>query len=419
MISLILQFAVSSHQCKDNSSKERGALACVTSLSSRGAIMAESVAVSAFHLEKIRANGITHRVATVKGHHPADNDKRDPLIVLLHGWPEGWFSWRHQLEALANSGFSVCAPDLRGFGGTDAPLRMEDYRIDILCRDVISIVREFGFQTLVAVGHDFGAYVAWHTAVLYPMETVGVCGMALPFMGHSPSKEGLLTRLVKSYGNSLPQAPFLATREEQEKAKFHYILYHNLPNADEQYDLNVREALYRIYFYRPGVDSVQPEIRSNLMFPSLPRCETDTVDARSSPGLWTRTPRPKSFPEWMSKEDFDHMIGQYQTSGFRGGLNLYKVMNDNWTYLRGRFPEKMTVQQPSLFICGEEDSVVLKLYGGLENIRKGLQRNCERLTKIVVLSDSGHFCQQERPGRVNQELFEFISTVLIYRKSAL
>lgn len=367
----------------------------------------EKPVTAPFRLQTIHANGITHRVATVKGHPP--QNALPFLIVLLHGWPEGWFTWRHQLKALAEAGFAVCAPDMRGFGGTSAPPEVRDYRIDILCKDVLSIAYKMGFRKILPVGHDFGSYVSWHLALLHPNSVVGVCGMALPYMGHSPAREGLLSKLQTSFGNSLPQPPYCATRKEQEKALFHYILYHSLDHAGEQYNLNAYEALYRIYFFRPDIPSDPPKVKSKLMFPYHSDHQYP-LDARSSPGMWARVPRPKRFPSWQSEQEFQYMLHQYEKSGFQGGLNWYKVMDANWAYLRQYKGRK--ISQPALFLCGKEDRVVLQLHGGLENVVRGMKKHCGGGTEVVALQDTGHWCQQEQPDKVNRELLDFVNQVM-------
>jgi pimeloyl-ACP methyl ester carboxylesterase len=377
--------------------------------------------LSDFHLETIEANGITHRVATVKGYHPRDKSG-GTLILLLHGWPEGWYAWRHQLRALAKAGYVVCAPDMRGFGGTSAPTAVRDYRIDILCQDVVSVAHTIlgDSRKIIPIGHDFGAYVAWHLALLHPDMVTAVCGMAVPFLGHSPSKEGLLVKLQSSYayGKSLPQPPYCASPEEQEQSLFHYMLYHNLEHAAEQFDRNAYEALYRIYYYRPGIPSDPPGVTSKKMFlqGAASIAERNNIgssvplDARSSAGMWDRAPRPKEFPSWQGKDDFTYMLQQYRDSGFAGGLNWYKVIDANWAHTKPLLKGKKIVQ-PALFMCGKEDRVVLNIHGGLENVVKGMERHCTQLLKFVALEDTGHWCQQEQPETVNRQLLGFLKSV--------
>src|SRR5438132_14412327 len=107
----------------------------------------------------IQANGIQLRVAE-EGH--------GPLVVLLHGWPESWSPWRHQLPVLAAAGYHAVAPDMRGYGQSDKPATVEAYDIHQLTADVVGILDALGEQTAVVVGHDWGAMVAWHCLLLHP-----------------------------------------------------------------------------------------------------------------------------------------------------------------------------------------------------------------------------------------------------------
>lgn len=385
-----------------------------------------SSCTSDFELQTIVANGIIHRVATLKGYHPKEKKYANAvseaaiprvLILLLHGWPEGWYSWQHQLRALGKANFAVCAPDMRGFGGTAAPPHVRDYRIDVLCRDVISVAAHpsmGGYPKIIPIGHDFGAYVAWHLALLHPESVVAVCGMSVPFLGHSPSNEGVLSKLQSTnYGRSLPQAPYCASPEEQRQSLFQYMLYHNLEHAAEQFDLNAYEALYRTYYYRQGVPSDPPNVTSKKMFPGAIKQQQgkqQPLDARSAVGMWDRAPRPRAFPSWTSEEDFEYMLQQYRHSGFAGGLNWYKVMDANWAYTKPLIKGKK-IHQPALFVCGKEDFVVLKIHGGLKNVVRGMEIHCNQLLNVVLLDDTGHWCQQEQPERTNLELFTFMKAV--------
>lgn len=368
-----------------------------------------------FELLSVFANGINHRVAFVKEGRNSTVDSTTPLIMLLHGWPEGWYCWRHQLLALHNAGYhNVCAPDMRGFGGTDAPTAVDDYTIDIVCRDVIEIAKAVGgYQRIVVVGHDFGAYLAWHLALLHPSNVVAVCAMSVPYVGHSPRNEPLLTKLQTNYGKCLPRAPYFATRDEQLQARFNYILHHNLPYADQEYDKNCEEFLYRIYGYQRGrVEADPPEVTSKLMFLPAPTTTTTSkstlMNAKTAPGWWTRIPRPTKLPPWLPHTDFQILVKEYQTHKFAGGLKWYQAMEANWYQtlcLRGK-----CIEPPSLFVCGDED-MVLKTHGGKDVVQKALQNNCADLRGVIFVRGAGHWIQQQCATKVNEVLLEFLQSL--------
>ena len=383
--------------------------------------MNQQVQPDDFDFVQVQANGINHRVAAVKGFPPsfsANNtaSRNVPLIMLLHGWPESWYSWRHQLLAVADAGYHVCAPDMRGYGGTDAPLGVEEYTINVLCKDVIQIAQQLGYSTIIVVGHDLGAYLAWHVALLHRDFVLAVCAMSIPYMGHSPSQMPMLAQLQKVWGKSLTREPYCAKRYEQESAHFHYILHHALPYADQEYNKNTYETLYRLYTMRPGVAQEPPEMTVKFMFP-VSCGVSDQLDARSAPGLWARLPRPFDFPDWLTTNEFEYYVTEFQRNGFAGGLNWYKALDDNWFQTRQLQGE--VVQQPALFIIGEDDAMVLENHGGMNRIVKAVQENCIALVSLVVLPNTGHWIQQERPNKVNESLLAFLDSLPVERLSML
>jgi pimeloyl-ACP methyl ester carboxylesterase len=367
--------------------------------------------MEAFELFTVKANGITHRVASVKGCLPARPTV--PLVMFLHGWPESWYSWRHQLLALASAGYPAVAPDMRGFGGTDAPDHVREYTVDRLCLDVIKISESLGYSRIIVIGHDFGSYLAWHLALLHPKVVVAVCGMSVPYLGHSPRNEPLLSRLQRNFGTCLQESPYCASRSEQENAKFHYILHHNLPHVEEEYDRNCEEVLYRLYSFKPGDDCEPPEVTDKRMFPlgsrDVKAKSSELLDARSAAGLWERLPRPKCLASFLTPEDYSYIVRQYYESGFAGGLKWYQAMDANW--LRTRHLKGKKIEQPSLFLVGAEDRDVLNNHGGLENVVHCMHQNCSRLTNCIVLPNAGHWLQQERYNDVSSALLEFLEEV--------
>ena len=105
-----------------------------------------------------------------------------PLVVLCHGFPECWYSWRHQLVALARAGYHAVAPDMRGYGRTEAPGRIDAYTIIHLVGDIAGVLAALGQQHAVMVGHDWGSIVAWNAALLRPDRFHAVVGMSVPFL---------------------------------------------------------------------------------------------------------------------------------------------------------------------------------------------------------------------------------------------
>ena len=130
---------------------------------------------------------IRHRFVTANGirMHLADAGE-GPAVILCHGWPESWYSWRHQLIALAEAGFHAIAPDQRGYGQTDKPESIESYTLLHLVGDMVGLLDAIGAPNAVIVGHDWGAPVAWHAALLRPDRFRAVIGLSVPFRPRGP-----------------------------------------------------------------------------------------------------------------------------------------------------------------------------------------------------------------------------------------
>ena len=173
--------------------------------------------MSDIQFKTITTNGISMRIAEAGS---------GPLVLLIHGWPESWYSWRHQIKAIAAQGYHVVAPDMRGYGDTDAPTEPTEYRIDKLAADVVGIIDALGESTATLVGHDWGSMVVWNAALLHPERFNGVVGMSVP------------------YGGRMKTAP-LQTWQQAMGDNFFYILYHNETGgvAEKEYDSDPRGLL--------------------------------------------------------------------------------------------------------------------------------------------------------------------------------
>lgn len=316
-----------------------------------------------FHF--VEVNGIRMRLATA--------GEEGPLVVLVHGWPESWFSWRHQIQALAEAGCRVVAPDMRGYGSTDAPPAVEDYDIRQLAGDIVGIVDALGEEKAVLVGHDWGAIVAWHTALLHPHRFAGLVAMSVPYRGR-------------------PTRPDDETWKEKFGDRFFYVLYHQTPGvAEAEYDADPYGLLLRLY-QSPGAPREAPEI----------------TDRHYQAGGWLkRLGKPKALPDWLTEDELDYFAVELRRAGFRGGLNYYRNLRRNWeitTELEGA-----TVEMPTLFIGGAGDSV---LAGATrEQLVDTLGTVCQDLRDVVLLPEAGHWIQQERPQEVNAALLSFVKAL--------
>ncbi len=318
-------------------------------------------------IQRIETNGITLQVV-VEGH--------GPLCVLLHGWPELWVSWRHQIQPLVDAGYRVAVPDVRGYGGSDAPAEIDAYAMTELVADVVGLIEALGERSAIVIGHDWGAPIAWHTAVLHPERVDAVVGMSVPYLGR---------------GGPAPPTSVLGAMYRD---RFFYILYFQQPGvAEAEFEADVRSSLAKIYFANSG--DVPAEVRR-------------AVRARTpQSGYLEGMVVPEPLPDWLTSSDLELYVAAYERSGFRGGLHRYRNMDSDWHALARL--DHLKIRQPALFIAGEHDSV-LRYVPGM-NIMNGMDPFFEDLRGKVVIPEAGHWVQQERPQQVNEALLEFLGSL--------
>lgn len=311
----------------------------------------------------IESNGITMRIA--------EAGSSGPLVLLAHGWPESWYSWRHQITFLADAGYRVVAPDMRGYGETDAPADVDDYDIVHLAGDMVGILDALGEETAIMVGHDWGSIVAWNSVLMHPDRFSALIAMSVP------------------YGGRAPQSPMVGWRAAFGD-NFYYILYHNEPGgvAEAEYDSDPMGLISRLY-----------------LSPDSPRqAPTITDPARAAGGWIGRLGAPQGLPDWLTQEDLDYIVGQFEMAGFRGGVNYYRNFHRNW-----EITEHLTgvqIQVPTLFIAGEQDVVI----GGAnkEQLTALMTNAAPQLQEVVLFPGIGHWVQQEAPEQTNAAMLQFL-----------
>jgi len=297
-----------------------------------------------------------------------------PLVLLCHGFPECWYSWRHQLTALAAAGYRAVAPDMRGYGRTDAPEAVEAYTILHLVGDLTGLLDQLGERQAVVVGHDWGSLVAWNAALLRPDRFRAVVGMSVPFMPRLPMKP---TTMMKSMAGD----------------RFLYILYFQEPGvAEAELDADPRAFLRAILYTASG--DAPPEQLRQLDLPKT---------AKFMDGLL----RPEALPAWLGEGDLEVYVAEFERTGFRGGLSWYRNLDRNWELL-APFAD-LRVKVPALFVGGLRDAVVTgpQLEGESPAV-KMLPSFCEDLRGKVLLEGVGHWNQQEAPEETNAALLEFL-----------
>jgi pimeloyl-ACP methyl ester carboxylesterase len=298
-----------------------------------------------------------------------------PLVLLCHGFPECWYSWRHQLHALAEAGYHAVAPDMRGYGDTTAPAAVDAYTIMHLIGDMTGLVAALGEQQAVIVGHDWGSLVAWNAALLRPDKFRGVVGMSVPFLPR------------------LPMRP-LAMMRAMAGERFFYILYFQEPGkAEAELDPRAREMMRGMLYTASG--DIDPSHLQKMM--GLPK----------TAGFLDGLRQPEKLPAWLREEDLEVYVSTFERTGFRGGLNWYRNFDRNWELLAPFADRRVTV--PALFVGGLRDAVVT----GPELEAEGpavqmLGSFCEDLRGKVLIEGAGHWNQQEAPEATNAALLDFL-----------
>ncbi|MFD4540079.1 alpha/beta fold hydrolase [Streptomyces bauhiniae] len=310
---------------------------------------------------------ITHRTVRAAGRqvHLAEAGE-GPLVLLLHGFPELSYSWRHQLTGLAEAGFHAVAPDMRGYGRTESPADVAEYTIHHLVGDVVALIGALGAERAVVAGHDWGSQVAWHTALMRPDLVRGVVGMSIPYRPRS----GLppLPAMRRTYGDRF------------------YMLWFQRPGfAERELAKDVPGSLRRLFAGTSG---------------GAPAFEPVVPDGGGFLDLY---PPEAGLPGWLTEDDLAVYAEAFTATGFTGGLNWYRNLAANWELTAPFNRARVTV--PALYLAGEHDFVVRGLDPG--RLDAELRRAVPRLRDTVLLPGCGHWTQQERPGDVTSALAEF------------
>jgi pimeloyl-ACP methyl ester carboxylesterase len=304
----------------------------------------------------------------IKMHHVEQGS--GPLVVLCHGWPESWYSWRHQIPALAQAGFRVIVPDQRGYGQTEAPDAIESYHIFNLVGDIVGLIHSLGESQAIVVGHDWGAPVAWHCALLRPDIFRACALLSVPYLPRGSTRPSVTWAALENTGKHFYQSYF------QEPGR-----------VEAELDADPWRSMAMILYSASG--DPPPEERWQFLFPRAKTfIESGVV--------------PTRLPPWLSKADVEFFAGEFKRAGFRGGINWYRNFDRNWEMTA--FLDGALLRQPSMFAAGEHDCVLAMIGGDASPIVKASMPACRKLT---ILPGAGHWIQQERPAEINGLLVEF------------
>ena len=317
----------------------------------------------------------THRHAVINGIHTHYVEQgQGPAVVLCHGFPHLWFSWHRQIPELAEAGYRVIAPDLRGMGQTEAPADPRAYDVDHITGDLLGLLDHAGVERAIFVGLDFGAFANYDFALRHPERCIAVIGLENPAAPHNPA-----------------EAPLTAYRRMGEKHFLHIVYFLEPPRADIELAEQPRNFLRKVYWTLSGA------VNYFDMFKHPPG--TSYIDAMVEPPA---LPWP-----WLSELELEFFVSEYSRSGFTGGLNWYRSMDRKWEQ-RKAF-EGVQSQVPAWFI-GSEADVDLAGFHGDDPIGQ-MRAIFPRLMDVQMIPKVGHMMQLEASAQLNSILLEYLQRI--------
>ena len=290
-----------------------------------------------------------------------------PAVILLHGFPELAFSWRHQLPPIAEAGFRAIAPDQRGYGRTEAPPNVSDYRIQALIGDVTGLLDALGLERAIFVGHDWGALVLWHMSLLCPERIERQAILNIPFWPRSPSDPIELAR--QRLGDDF----YIVNFQDSDEADRAFAA-----NPAHFFDMLMRKNQVT----RQQFEKLAPEKKVVSLLAIMARQES-------------------SGDPLLSTQERDYFVSAFSASGFTPPINWYRNWSRNWESLEG-VPQIVNV--PTLFIGAEDDIIISP--DQIESMKPFVPD-----LEIHMLESCGHWSQQEKPDEVNSVLIDWLNSL--------
>ncbi|MEC8169208.1 MAG: alpha/beta hydrolase [Pseudomonadota bacterium] len=322
----------------------------------------------------IDTNGITLRAA-VEG--------EGPLIIMVHGCPESWFSWRRQIPVIAEAGYKVVAIDVRGYGGSDKPHAIEEYTLKKIGADIIGIIDFFEEDQAILIGHDWGGPIVWYTSLLNENRISAVAGLSVPYF---PQRE---------------VSP-LDAFEVIYKDKFFYQLYFQKEGvAESEFEPDLRKYLESTYF---SIDArgMKKQFENPL----------NAMNKGPNAKYLDDVVEFESYPDWINKDEMNYLINEFENSGMRGPLNRYRAQRIDFEELKDFRDKKL--KQPAALMVGSLDPVNFFIgdgYKDTEHLKEVFEPVYENLIKTELINDVGHWTQQEAPEEVNRFLIDFLKQI--------
>lgn len=296
-----------------------------------------------------------------------------PVILCIHGWPEHSSSWRHQSAHFAQQGYTVAAMDVRGYGDSANPTEIEAYSLKQLAADTAAVMDSLSDEPVILFAHDWGAPIAYTTALLYPDKVRGVAGMSVPYL---PAGEVSMIDLMSAV----------------HEGKFFYMVYFQTPGVPEaEFEADPRTALRKIYFAISG---------DGIGGPGL-------GDKPAGSTLLEGLVDPDPFPAWLTEQDLDAYVDAFAKSGFHGPFNRYRALQLDHEELAAFRGAPLTV--PTCFIGGAHDPV-RAFVPGVDSFEMASMA-CTDFRGATIIEGAGHWVQQEAPKATNAALEAFLETL--------
>ncbi|XP_058738510.1 uncharacterized protein LOC131610557 [Vicia villosa] len=314
--------------------------------------------------------GIEHRTVEVNGikMHIAEKGKQGPVVLFLHGFPELWYTWRHQIATLGSLGYRAVAPDLRGYGDTDAPSSVNSYTGFHIVGDIVALIDLLGVEQVFLVGHHWGALIGWYLCMFRPERIKAFVCLGVPFLRRNP-KIRTVDGMHALYG----------------------------------------EDFYICRFQEPGkMEAEMAEVGTEYVLKNFltTRKIGPPIFPKGEYGTGFNPDTPDTLPSWLTEDDLAYFVSKFEKTGFTGGLNYYRNFNQNWELMAPWNEVKIKV--PVKFITGELGQAynILNLkeyvHGG------GFKEDVPNLEEVIVQKGVGHFNNQEAAEEINNHIYEFI-----------
>ncbi|KAL6500305.1 hypothetical protein OROHE_025671 [Orobanche hederae] len=306
----------------------------------------------------IHTNGINIHVAEIGD---------GPAILFLHGFPELWYTWRHQMLALSSRGYRAIAPDLRGYGDSDAPPSASSYTAFHIIGDLVGVLDALGLDRVFLVGHDWGAAIAWYFCLIRPDRIRALVNMSVVFQPRNPKRKP-----VESMRAILGDDYYICRFQEPGE-------------AEEEF---------------ARVDTTR------LIKKFLTSRNPSPLQVSKEVGFGGSSQKPITMPSWLSEEDVEYYASKFNQKGFTGGLNYYRAMDLNWELMAPWTGVQIKV--PVKFIVGDVDltyntpGVKEYIHGG------GFKKHVPFLQELVIMEGVAHFLNEEKPEEISEHIYDFV-----------